>query len=67
MYGGNVIFNLDISPDDENDLNSESQFLDEEEILIIPSFLFKIKSCKKVNNNWNIYLGPFPICLRLNF
>jgi len=54
-----LFFNLEISPEDGNDLSSESQFPDEEEILLVLLFLFKIKSCEKVNNKWNIHLTSF--------
>jgi len=56
MFAGNVIFIINIVEDDGNDLSVNSQFPDEEEILISSYFIFQIKSCEKIDEKWNINL-----------
>ena len=59
LYSGNVIFHIDISLKDGNDLSLLSQFPDEKEFLLVPAFLFQMKSCIYNDNKWNIHLASF--------
>ncbi|CAF3101758.1 unnamed protein product [Rotaria sp. Silwood2] len=59
IFGGNVIFIINISAEDGIDIQHYSNFQDEEEILLAASFDFKIKSCEKVGDKWEIHLISF--------